>query len=134
MLLPTSDPNARAAALDAAWESLQDRTGFPREAFDAAARDAVVRPIQIEGKIVGALISIGPEIHACVKPAGFGRWMHKQALGVLRDIVRSHGRATTSVQERCVAGVEFVSRLGFRETGRSSGVISYELRGVNHGV
>ena len=134
MLSLASDPQTRRAALDAAWQSLQDRTSAPRSAFDEATAGATVHAVEIDGRISGALVVIGAELHACVKPGAFGRWLHRPALRVLRDVVDAYGRATTSVQAHCGAGVQFVQRLGFREVGRDGGVIRYELREVPHGV
>lgn len=134
MLLPANDPQTRLAALDAAWASMRGRTKAPREAFDLLASASEVHPVVVDGAIVGAVIVTGAEVHACVLPAAFGRWMGRQALQVVRDLVARHGRATTSVQKHCYAGVKFVQRLGFREIRREGDVIRYELVGAAHGV
>lgn len=134
MLLPTADPQIRRAALDAAWESLQGRTSAQRAAFDAVTGGAEVHAVEVDGAIQGALVVIGNEIHACVKPAAFGRWLHRPALRVLRGVVSAYGHAVTSVQSHCGEGVRFVQRLGFKEVCHDGGVIRYELREVPHGV
>lgn len=134
MLTLAADPESRRSALDAAWESLQSRTTAPRAAFDALTAGATVHAVKVDGAIQGALVVIGPEVHACVKPAAFGRWLQRPALRVLRDIVKAYGAATTSVQAHCGDGVRFVQALGFREVDQHGGVIRYELREVPHGA
>ena len=123
MLHSAADLQLRGQALDAAWESLRDRTEHPRQAFDALAAQAQVHAVSVDGRIVGAILTIGPEIHACIKPEGFGRWLHRPALRLLRSLVSFYGRATTHATTP--EGADFVTRLGFKPAGDH-----FELRGA----
>ncbi len=133
MTAEVADPQTRRAALDAAWASVQSRTDATRAEFDALTDAAAVHPVVVAGQIHGALIVIGAEIHACVVPAAFGLWLHRPALRVLRDIVATYGRATTSVQTGCEAGARFVARLGFVPTSADGAAVRYEIAEVKYG-
>ncbi len=113
-------------ALRAAWESCRDRWPVEYEQFAEAMRGWDVEPVEVDGRIVGAVLMRGPEIHACIKPEGFGRWLSRR---VLRDtlvrLVAEHGRAETAVATGNAAGEAFVRRLGFVESERSNGVTRY---------
>jgi hypothetical protein len=84
-------------------------------------------PLNVDGKPVGALLTKGPEIHACVN-GGFGLWATKPVYKRFTQTIKEHGRALTSVAEGNTIGEAFVKRLGFKETGRAAGVIQYEVR------
>lgn len=116
----------RHSALHAAWESCRDRWPVEYEQFAEAMQGWDVEPVQVDGHVVGAVLMRGPEIHACIKPEGFGRWLSRR---VLRDtlvrLVAEHGRAETSVATGNAAGEAFVQRLGFVESGRANGVTRY---------
>lgn len=116
----------RHSALRAAWESCRDRWPVEYEQFAEAMRGWDVEPVEVGGRIVGAVLMRGPEIHACIKPEGFGLWLSRR---VLRDtlvrLVAEHGRAETSVATGNAAGEAFVQRLGFVESGRANGVTRY---------
>lgn len=83
-------------------------------------------PINVDGKPVGALLNLGPEIHACVN-GGYGLWATKPVYQRFRSIVKEHGRALTSVMEGNTIGEAFVKRLGFKETSRANGVVKFEV-------
>jgi len=118
--------NEHDEALRAAWESCRDRWPVEYEQFAEAMRGWDVEPVEVGGRIVGAVLMRGPEIHACIKPEGFGLWLSRR---VLRDtlvrLVAEHGRAETSVATGNAAGEAFVQRLGFVESGRANGVTRY---------
>jgi len=116
----------RDDALRAAWESCRDRWPVEYEQFAQAMQEWDVEPVEVDGRIVGAVLMRGPEIHACIKPEGFGRWLSRR---VLRDtlvrLVAEHGRAETAVATGNAVGEAFVRRLGFVESERSNGVTRY---------
>lgn len=96
------------------------------EEFQWLCQDWEAEPVEVDGQLVGAVLMRGPEIHACIKPEGFGLWLSRR---VLRDtlvrLVAEHGRAETSVATGNAAGEAFVQRLGFVESGRANGVTRY---------
>lgn len=110
----------RIAAVTAAYESAMGRMNVPLEVFYEAVSGWEVVPVRVDGKLVGAVLMNGPEIHACIKPEGFGKWLTK---GVLRNtlckVLKAHGKAVTRFTEGNAAGEYFVTRLGFKKEGEA---------------
>ena len=122
----------KTKALDAAFASLAPRSQATRAEFDSVASLAEVHPVKVDGVIAGAVLVIGSEIHACILPHSFGRWLTRPVLRVLDGVIAKHGRATTRVTEGCTAGLGFVRRLGFTLTGAAGGTLTFQK--VNHGL
>lgn len=122
-------PSERQEALEAAYESAKDRMPLSRGDFMATFGTWQVRPVKVRGELVGAVLVGGNQIHACIKPRGFGRWLSK---GVLKDtllaVIERHGRAITSVAKGNEIGHTFVAGLGFKPVFEADGVIWYEVR------
>lgn len=110
-----------------AYESVAKRRPMAYEEFIAHAKEWECVPLTVDGKPVGALLTNGPEIHACVND-GFGLWATKPVYKRFRRVIKDHGRALTSVAYGNTIGDAFVKRLGFKETRRASGVVYYEVR------
>lgn len=121
-------PDERQEALEAAYESAKGRTRMSRQDFIEAFGTWLVRPVKVRGEIVGAVLVGGNQIHACIKPQGFRRWLTK---GVLQDtllkVMAEHGRAITSVAKDNEIGHRFVAGLGFKPVSEADGVIWYEI-------
>lgn len=101
-------------ARHAVYDSMVDRLhGLSYPKFLLLSKEWEIHPLRVEGKIVGALLVDGVEIHACVKPEGFKRWLTKPVLRILDNIIKEHGFALTRVTEGNTVGIEFVERLGF---------------------
>jgi len=87
-------------------------------------------PVYLNGEVVGAILTNGPEIHACILPKGFKRWCSR---GLIRDtlekIIKQHGYATTSVEVGNEVGDAFVKRWGFELTGTDHNVNRYRKNG-----
>ena len=96
-----------------AWESLQDRYPCTLETFEKSILGAEIHDVSIDGIPVGAIVVIGPEIHACIKQEGWGRWLNKKALHILGEVIKTHGFATTTVTAGNQVGDRFVKRMGF---------------------
>lgn len=90
-------------------------------------------PVCVHGQLVGAVLQHGPELHACIKPEGFGRWLSKR---VLRDTIdatlKRYGHVITKVQEGNAIGDIFVRRLGFVQVSVADGIVTYRLE-ATHG-
>lgn len=96
------------------------------EEFQWLCQDWDVEPVEVDGQLVGAVLMRGAEIHACIKPEGFGRWLSRSVLRrTLMRVVREHGRAETAVTTGNAVGEAFVQRLGFVEIERANGVTRY---------
>lgn len=108
--------SSRAACLRAAFHSAQDRLppGSSFEAFAAALGQWQCHPVHVDTDLVGAVLVNGPEIHACITPRGFGRWLSRPLLRLVDAAVDRFGYALT--QAATPAGRRFVERLGFRAT------------------
>ncbi len=118
--------NDRDAALRAAWESVRDRWLVSHDEFAAFVSGWDVEPVQVRGDIVGAILTRGPEIHACIKPEGFGRWLSRAVLRrTVGKAVEMHGYAETRVTTGNAAGEAFVRRLGFLPVATENGVTRY---------
>lgn len=119
----------RKEALEAAYESAKDRMRLTREGFMETFCGWQVRPVKVRGKVVGAVLIGGNQIHACIKPEGFKRWLTK---GVLQDtlwaVLAKHGRAITSVAKDNEIGHTFVAGLGFKPVSEADGVTWYEVK------
>jgi hypothetical protein len=103
----------RNDAIRAAFESAADRLPEQTtlEAFAAAAAGWDCHPVRVGGRIVGAVLSHGPEMHACVKPEAFKRWITRELLALVDATAQRFGRVHTRAGTE--AGRRFVQRLGF---------------------
>ena len=110
-------------SLRMAWESVKGRSDVSWEQFAELPMEC--HDVTVDGRDVGAILVIGPEIHACILPEGFGRWCNRRAVRILNDVIRRHGYATTSVAEGNEDGARFVERFGFRLTGKDGAVRRY---------
>lgn len=101
-------------AVEAAYESAKGRLGrLTLPEFQELMAVCEVHPVTVDGQTAGALIVLGPEVHACVLPWAHGRWITKRLLRVFDDVVRENGYARTSATTE--AGRNFVERLGFKQ-------------------
>lgn len=99
-------------AIAAAYESAVDRLGgMTLEEFRGAMAKCRVYPVRVDGKIAGAIVADGNELHACILPWAHGLWFSRTAARILNDVIARYGYAKT--QATTMAGKEFVERLGF---------------------
>jgi hypothetical protein len=114
----------RRLALKAAYLSANGRLELTEDEFLKAVESWEVHPVS-----GGAVLINGEEIHACVLPESFGRWLTR---GVLRktlgSVLERHGRAITRVAVGNEAGERFVMRLGFQKIEEEKGIGIWELK------
>lgn len=123
----------RSDALRVAWESCRDRFPVPFEKFCCAVIGWEAVPVYVDRALIGAVLLNGPELHACIKPDGFGRWLSKRVLrDTLGATLKRHGYAITKVQEGNAIGEFFVRRLGFALVSVHDGIATYRLE-ATHG-
>jgi hypothetical protein len=92
------------------------RHDIPEADFIAHFWDWTTYPVVVDGELVGAVVMRGPEIHACITPAGFTKWYTEEVrLATLDRILKEYGHAITAVTTE--AGAKFVRRLGFKQQG-----------------
>lgn len=118
-------------ALNAAYEACRpacEASGLSRERFIEFYSSWRVTPLYVHGEVVGAVLQEGPEMHVAVLPKAHRRWARPSIWRQLIDgTIDRYGYAITSVAEANTDGQAFVSRLGFRETGRNGSFIFYRL-------
>lgn len=120
--MTTAADQEREDAIRAAFDSASDRMpGVSLDQFRAATADCAVTPVRVDGRIVGAILVSGAEVHACIRPEGFRRWVSKRLMRVLDSVVATHGYAVTRVRESNGAALGFVRRLGFLTVIDNSG-------------
>lgn len=101
--------------LEAAYASLSERTSIGWEEFLAFARDWDVVPVWLGGRLAGAVLIKGPEIHACILPWAHRRWLGRWALVLVNRLIDEHGYVQTHAATE--AGKQFVARMGFLPHG-----------------
>lgn len=107
--------NNDADAIYAAWKSLSNRSIVTCIEFMNFAKCCDVYPVLCNNVIAGAVLVIGPDIHACILPFAKGKWMNKKHLRIINAIIDKHGYARTSATTD--DGNDFVTRLGFVQDG-----------------
>lgn len=119
--------DAPADVVSAVVASMAGRCDVGEKYLREELGHAEAYPVHVDGACVGAVVMMGPHVHACVA-GGFGRWLSRR---VLRETVGRvcgfYGKAITSVQEGNEVGLAFVARLGFREFLRRDGVVWFEV-------
>lgn len=115
-------------ALRAAHESTKGRSNWSLSEFLDMTAGWDVHPVLLGGVVVGAVLIKGPEIHACINSKAHGLWMNKRILALLDCVVERHGMAVTRVMSASKAGVDFVTRLGFKLESEQNGVMVWVLK------
>jgi hypothetical protein len=112
----------------AAWLSISSRCKINYNSFCDFARNCDVYPVYVNGCVGGAVLVIGPDIHACILPFAKGKWMNKRHLRIINTVIDKHGYAQTSATTE--DGKYFVTRLGFVQDG--SNFIRTKKWALNH--
>lgn len=99
---------------EAAFDSLKERSPISFDEFNNSLKGWEIFPVVIRNDVVGAILRKKNEIHACIKPIGFGHWFNKFALGILEETIKKYGFATTAVKAGNLVGDKFVRRLAFK--------------------
>jgi hypothetical protein len=98
--------------LHLAYESARDRMpGVTFEQFAAEVAGFDVHPVKARGRLCGAILVRGNEMHPCVMPWAFGYWFGRAEAALLNQIIDTHGEATTTATTE--EGRRFIERLGF---------------------
>jgi len=120
-------------ALHAAYVSLEHRAEITFDQFRDAVAGWEIVPVTVGGELAGAVLINGPELHACILPAFFGRWLTRAVLRrTLHQVLARHGYALTRTTSGNDTGHAFVARLGFHKIFDVDGVATYKLE-ANHG-
>ena len=89
-----------------AWQSTTQRSDWSYDEFCEITKDWNVFPVK-----GGAVLTNGPQIHACIFPNS----LSKKALKVLYTVLQEYGEAITSTKIGNKTGETFVSKLGFKK-------------------
>ena len=115
-------------ALMAAYESAKDRMDLESDEFIDLFKDWDVHPVVVRNEVMGAVLIKGNQLHACIKPQGFKRWLTRSVLeNTLYKVIKKHGKAITSVKTGNQEGDRFVRGLGFMPFSEDCGVTWYEV-------
>jgi GNAT superfamily N-acetyltransferase len=124
----------RNRVISAAFRSQLNRSYMTLEQFIDGTANWYAEPVMIEGELAGAVLMNGPEIHACILPDYFGKWLTRALLRrTLAKVLRENGKAITSTTQGNANGSEFVRRLGFSHSFTSDGVMHFELKRMKNG-
>src|SRR5690348_5704201 len=89
--------SGRDVALRAAYQSVRGRRFVTEQNFRSFIADWDVYPVRVNGDVVGAVVTKGEQMHACIAE-GFGRWLSRKVLReTLYKILKQHGMAVTTV-------------------------------------
>jgi hypothetical protein len=114
----------RRLALKKAYLSAKERMPLTEDEFLKAVETWEVFPVK-----GGAVLVNGSEIHACILPEAFGKWLSKRVLKkTLMTVLEKHGRAITKVTLGNDQGERFVKRLGFQKIEEEKGIGIWELK------
>lgn len=111
-------------ALPLLYRSVQKRLpeGHSFEAFMQTVRDWDVVPLEMNGQLVGAVLTKGNELHVGYEFAPRAS-VRAHIRKVLLPMIRRFGYAVTTVQAANVRGIRFCQRLGFYATAETDGVL-----------
>jgi hypothetical protein len=110
----------------AAYNSAAPRMpGVSADEFEALFAIWEYHPVTVDGRPAGAIMVNANELHACVEPWAFGRWISKSLLRVLTEVIQQYGYAVTHVALGNEQGAKFVQRLGFELHNTANGVNEY---------
>ena len=102
--------------LKEAYESMQDRLqGMTFEQFEKETKDVEVTPVYYSGQVIGAMLVIKNNVHACIKPEFKGKWFGRVALRVISNIIDKYGEAISSATKE--DGHKILISLGFIKDG-----------------
>lgn len=106
----------RDEALKAGFASILDRLphGYSFEEFRGKVADFEVKAFCDDERVVGMLMTRGPELHVAVIPEVRGKWLSRRLIReVFSPIFQQYGEAVTGVMPDNEEGKEFTRRLGF---------------------
>ncbi len=111
-----------------AFEAVKDRlpSGFSFEQFLSKVTRFSFIPVKLKGKVVGAIMADGPEVHVAVLPEAHKRWFNRTISRWLDRRLTKFGKLVTKVLDDHAIGHEFAIRLGFRAVRHAGNVTFYE--------
>lgn len=119
-------------AMLAAYESCKDRFDKPItfDEFSAMFADWECISVEVKGECAGALMCKEHEIHACILPKYFNKWLSKKVWrSVFVERLNKYGYLQTGIKQGNDIGRKFVERCGFKEYDRFANVVIYRLGG-----
>ncbi|MDP3909037.1 MAG: hypothetical protein Q8Q14_01480 [Gemmatimonadales bacterium] len=112
---------------DLLWAAVEKMVYITREQYLASLAGWSIHPHAVDGEIVGAVLTKGPELHFCT----FGRpWRLTRAdiRRYLEPILTEHGRVETKTPKDDARQLRFNKILGFVETGADEFFVHLTLR------
>lgn len=115
-----------------AYESCKDRFDKPItfDDFKTMFADWECVHVDVKGEAAGALMCKEHEIHACILPKYFNKWLSKKVWrSVFVERLNKYGYLQTGITQDNGIGRKFVERCGFKEYDRFANVVIYRLGG-----
>lgn len=119
-------------ALILAYESCNDRFDEPItfDDFLILTQDWECIPVFVGGECAGALMCKDHEIHACILPKYFNKWLSKKVWrSVFVERLNKYGYLQTGILQGNDIGRKFVERCGFAVYDSNANVVIYRLGG-----
>lgn len=106
----------REEAIRVGFESTKDRLDIGFDEWKKALESWNVEAFCDGEKVIGMLMTKGPEMHVAVLPEVRGKWLSRRLINeVFAPIIDKYGCAVTKVAECNPKGEDFVGRLGFEK-------------------
>lgn len=106
------DPNRRIEAIEAGWSAYKERvTGYEAQ-YRALCNEWDVIAV-VADEVIGALFVKDSAIHLGIVPEWRNKWASKR---IIREMLKYGTRTTVGFDEK--GPKEFISRIGFVETGK----------------
>lgn len=114
-------------ALSKLYLSVSDRLQMDFDAFCQAVKDWKIVPLAENGKVIGAVMEKGNEVHIGYgdKPTACIRGHLRKTL---KEVIDQYGCAVTFVQKDNQRGLNFCKRLGFVEKSLEKDKIRLECK------
>lgn len=106
----------REEAIKVGYEATKDRLPIDFGAWRKALSSWDVQAFCDGEKVVGMLMTQGPELHVAILPEARGKWLSRRLIReVFGPLLERYGAAKTKVAPGNRKGDDFVSRLGFEK-------------------
>lgn len=112
---------------DQLWAAVEPTTYVPRAQYFAALDGWTIKPYIVDGAIVGATVTRGPEFHFIVFHGGW-RLTRAVVREHLDPILREHGHVTTRTPVDDKRMQHFNELIGFEKTGADEYNVHYTLK------
>jgi|GEM_PF-1977077 len=106
----------RSEAIEKSFAAVESRLGgMTFNEFKVLTKEFEAVPIHYQGKLAGAMLVLGNEVHCCVDPTLKGKWFGRVALRTITRIINEYGEAISRASTE--DGKKILLSLGFKQDG-----------------